>query len=229
MSATAETLKQMYEAMLGRFGHQGWWPVAAGDGPGEGATEICVGAILTQNTNWTNVEKALANLRAADCLSVAALHGASHEALAALIRPAGYFNVKAKRMKNFMRAVFEAFGDDVEAFLDRPTDTLRRELLSINGIGRETADSIVLYAADKLSFVVDTYTHRILMRHGLIWPEDDYESIKELFETNLADDVALWKDYHAQLVAVGKHYCRPKVRCSGCPLEAFDHDPDAGL
>jgi len=212
----------MYEAMRQHFGDQHWWP-------GDGALEICVGAILTQNTSWANVEKAIANLRAAGALSVSALQEMPQARLAELIRPAGYFNVKARRLKHFVAFVYESFTDDIEAFLDRPAATLREELLSINGIGRETADSIILYAAGKCSFVVDAYTARILRRHGLIGPEDDYESIRELFESSLPQDVALWNDYHAQLVAVGKNYCRPRPRCPGCPLEPFPHDPQAGL
>ncbi len=218
---------EMYEAMRERFGPQGWWPAAAGVTPGDRALEICIGAILTQNTNWRNVEKALANLQAADYLTVAALHAKPQEAIAELIRPAGYFNVKAKRLKNFISAVHESCDDDIQAFLDRPVSALRAGLLSINGIGRETADSIILYAAEKPSFVVDTYTYRILVRHHLIGSEDDYEAIKELFESSLPEDVSLWNDYHAQLVAVGKKFCRPTARCSGCPLERFPHDPQA--
>ncbi len=212
---------EMYEAMRERFGHRGWWP-------GDGALEISVGAILTQNTNWKNVEKAIENLKAAGCMSVSALHTKPHADLAELIRPAGYFNVKTKRLKNFIAHVYEGFGDDIGAFLDRPVSTLREELLSINGVGRETADSIILYAAGKCTFVVDTYTYRILLRHCLIGPEDDYEAIKELFESSLPEDADLWNDYHAQLVEVGKNYCRPTARCAGCPLEAFEHDTDAG-
>jgi endonuclease-3 related protein len=221
MSMTGRTLLQMYDAMLARFGHQGWWP---GDGP----LEICIGAILTQNTNWRNVEKAIANLRAAGCLSVSDIQSKQQDELAELIRPAGYFNVKAKRVKNFIATVHVSFGDDIEGFLDRPVSTLREELLSINGIGRETADSIILYAAHLLAFVVDTYTYRICLRHGLIGPEDDYEAIRELFESSLPEDIDLWNDYHAQLVAVGKTCCRPTARCDGCPLESFPHDPTAG-
>ena len=208
---------EMYDAMHARFGHRRWWP-------GETPLEVCVGAILTQNTNWGNVVKAIANLSAASRMSVSALHATPHEELAELIRPAGYFNVKAKRLKNFIAAVYERCGDDLDAFLDRPVDALREELLRINGIGPETADSMILYAAGKLSFVVDTYTCRILLRHSLIGEDDDYESVKELFESSLPDDVALWNDYHAQLVAVGKDYCRPRPRCDGCPLEPFPHD-----
>jgi len=211
----------MYKAMHSHFGHQAWWP-------GDGALEICVGAILTQNTNWQNVEKAIANLKSAGRMSVEAIEAMDHAELAELIRPAGYFNVKAKRLRNFISHVSQAVGEDIEAFLDRPVGTLREELLSINGIGRETADSIILYAAGLCSFVVDAYTYRILLRHGLIGPEDDYEAIKELFESSLPQDVELWNDYHAQLVAVGKQYCRPRARCEGCPLESFEHDPNAG-
>ena len=217
MSSTSQTLMDMYRAMLDRFGHQGWWP-------GQGQLEICVGAILTQNTNWTNVEKAILNLRAAGVMSVGALAELPPPRLAELIRPAGYFNVKAKRLGNFIRHVHQGWGEDLARFLDRPVSLLREELLSISGIGRETADSIILYAAGKPTFVVDTYTFRILYRHHLIGPEDDYESVKYLMESSLPTDVALWNDYHAQLVAVGKTHCRPTARCEGCPLEGFPHE-----
>ncbi len=216
--STSEILLQMYDAMRARFGHQNWWP-------GDGALEVCVGAILTQNTNWTNVRKAIVNLKAAGCLSIDGLSSLSHEKLAELIRPAGYFNVKAKRLKNFILHV-QSDWDDIEAFLDRPVDTLREELLTVNGIGRETADSMILYAARKATFVVDAYTARIFFRHGVISPEDEYESIKELCESHIPEDIDLWGDYHAQLVAVGKSYCKPKPRCTGCPLEPFPHDLD---
>lgn len=242
MSRTGETLMAMYEAMRARFGHRGWWPSSAatdvgtaqgktvdpGTLPAEARLEICIGAVLTQNTNWTNVEKAIENLRAAGCMSVGAIHAKPQAELAELIRPAGYFNVKARRLKNFIACVHTSFGEDVEAFLDRSVATLREELLSINGVGRETADSIILYAAGKCTFVVDAYTHRIGVRHGLLSPEDDYEGIKELFESSLPSDAALWNDYHAQLVETGKRYCRPRPRCDGCPLEGFPHDTEAG-
>ena len=219
---------EMYEAMRARSGHRGWWPSGAGAQTPEGKLEICLGAILTQNTNWRNVAKAIANLRDARCMSVPAILAKPQEALAELVRPAGYFNVKAKRLKNFIACVDAGWGSDIEGFLDRPVETLSEELLAVNGIGRETADSMILYAAGKCTFVVDTYTFRILLRHGLISPADDYETIKELFESSLPDDVELWNDYHAQLVAVGKNHCKPAARCEGCPLEAFDHDPRAG-
>ncbi len=212
---------ELYDAMVERFAHQQWWP---GDTP----LEVCIGAILTQNTNWRNVEKAIANLKAAGLVSISALLETPHEQLAELIRPAGYFNVKAKRLRNLLTVIHRDYGDDVEGFLDRSISSLREELLSVNGIGRETADSIILYAAHKPTFVVDTYTYRILLRHGLIYEEDDYDAIKDLLESSLAEDVELWNDYHAQLVAVGKNYCKPKAKCAGCPLEQFDHDPLAG-
>lgn len=228
MSKASLTLQEIYNAMLLRNGHQAWWP-------GETPLEICAGAILTQNTSWGNVEKAIANLQAAGAMSVQALYEISSETLAELIKPAGYFNIKAKRLKNFIARVYKEYGSnlggpggDGHGFLDRSASTLREDLLSINGIGRETADAMILYGAKKATFVVDAYTYRILLRHRLIAPEDDYETIKELMESSLPRDLGLWNDYHAQLVAVGKTYCRPTARCEGCPLEAFPHDRLAG-
>ena len=212
---------EMYQAARRHFGHQGWWP-------GDGALEICIGAILTQNTNWKNVEKAISNLKSAGLMSISAIHSTPMEKLAELIRPAGYFNIKARRLKNFIKHVYETAGDDIEAFLDKPVSELRAELLSISGIGRETADSIILYAAGKPTFVVDAYTYRILLRHGLISDDYDYEMIKELLESSLPEDVELFNDFHAQFVAVGKNYCRPKPQCKGCPLEYLPHDIHAG-
>ncbi len=222
--AGAETLTAMYDAMRQHFGPRNWWPSLAGDDAPAGQLEICVGAILTQNTNWGNVEKALGNLHAAGLMSVEALAELPREQLAELIRPAGYYNVKAKRLGNFVSHVRDTFGDDISAFLARPAYTLREELLGINGIGRETADSMILYAAGLAVFVVDTYTARVFGRHGLISPEDDYDGIQEFFESSLPEDVAFWNDFHAQIVAVGKNFCKPTPRCPGCPLESFPHD-----
>jgi endonuclease-3 related protein len=218
----------MYRAMRERFGHRAWWPAAGGASSVERTLEICLGAILTQNTSWKNVEKALANLRAAGLMSVAAIHAKPHAELAEIIRPAGYYNVKAKRVKNFAAHVDETFGEDLGAFLDRPVSVLREDLLGINGIGRETADCIVLYAALKCTFVVDAYTVRIGVRHGLCSLADDYEAVKDIFESSLPADCELYNDYHAQLVQTGKEYCRPVARCEGCPLESFPHDRHAG-
>ncbi len=226
MKPTRRKLMAMYRAMQKRFGHRHWWPTFAArparTGPSrEAALEICVGAILTQNTNWGNVERAIAKLTADGCMSVGRLHAKPPAALAKLIRPAGYFNVKARRLKNFIAVVHKDHGDDIEGFLDRPAAELRRQLLSVSGIGPETADSMILYAAGKATFVVDTYTRRILLRHGLIGGGESYDAIKEMFESLLPVDVRLWNDYHAQFVAVGKGFCRPVARCKGCPLERF--------
>lgn len=221
MSSTHDTLMAMYRAMRERLGHQDWWP---GDTP----LEVCVGAILTQNTNWQNVEKAIANLKSAEALSVEALHAMPADRLAELIRPAGYYNIKARRLKNFI-ARAHAWPDGLEGFLALPASRLREELLAVNGIGRETADSMILYAAGQTTFVVDTYTFRVLLRHGLIERDFDYEMIKDLLESNLPSDLDLFNDFHAQFVAVGKQFCRPTARCAGCPLELMPHDPRAGM
>ena len=217
----------MYEAMRARFGPQHWWPSSPLLAPHDRKLEICVGAILTQNTNWKNVEKALGRLMAAGCMSVAALDAASDARVAELIRPAGYFNVKARRLKSFISRVRAAGGGDIGAFLDRPVPALRKALLEVTGIGPETADSIILYAAGKCSFVVDAYTRRVLVRHGLIAPGADYDSVKGLFESHVPARVELYNDYHAQLVAVAKAHCRPEARCAGCPLEGFARPQEA--
>ena len=224
MAHADETLLAMYDAMRAHFGPQHWWPASRTLPPAERKLEICVGAILTQNTNWQNVEKALASLLAAGRMSAAALHEMPEGKLAGLIRPAGYFNVKARRLKHFIAAVMESAGGDIEAFLDGPVDELRQRLLAIHGIGPETADSMILYAAGQRTFVVDAYTRRIFLRHRLIGPRAGYDDLKRLCESRVPARVGLYNDYHAQLVAVGKTHCRPKARCDGCPLASFPHD-----
>lgn len=204
----------MYKAMVGRFGHRNWWPA---DTP----LEVCVGAVLTQNTAWKNVVKAMTNLKAAAALDAFALYHLNRADLAELIRPSGYYNVKAQRLKNFIDCLVERHAGDLDALFSLPTEDLRSELLSVKGIGKETADSIVLYAARKAIFVVDAYTRRILFRHGLIGEDDDYDAIQEVFHAHLPWDVDLFNDFHAQIVAVGHHYCKRKPLCSVCPLEPF--------
>jgi len=218
MSRTASLLEQFYEALYRRFGPQGWWPA-------NGPVEVVVGAVLTQNTNWRNVERAIANLKAAGLIDLAALSKVPAESLANLIRPAGYFNIKARRLQNLATYVCREYDGDLAAMFELPIDALRAELLSVSGIGRETADSIILYAAGKATFVVDAYTARILRRHLLIDEAADYEEIKELFELSLPSEPALFNEYHALLVRCGKEHCRPRARCQGCPLEPFEHDP----
>lgn len=216
----ANILMEMYEAMLAHFGPQGWWP-------GEGALEICVGAILTQNTNWGNVERAIANLRTAGVMGVEALLALESAELAELIRPAGYFNVKTRRLRCFLQAIADQADGDVAAFLTAPSaKRLREKLLAIHGIGPETADSMTLYAADLPTFVVDAYTMRIGQRHGLFDQHAKYENVRELFQQSLPVDATLWNEYHALLVATGKDFCKPTPRCEGCPLACF---PQPGL
>ncbi len=208
-------LMAMYEAMLAHFGPQGWWP-------GEGALEICVGAILTQNTNWGNVERAIANLRDEGAMDVAAMLELGQVDRAELIRPAGYFNVKARRLRCFLQAVADESDGDIVTFLTAPSaETLREKLLGIHGIGPETADSMTLYAAGLATFVVDAYTMRIGQRHGLFPERTKYEDVRELFQRSLPTDIPLWNEYHALLVAIGKHFCKPTPRCEGCPLARF--------
>ncbi len=217
MSQIANQLMQMYQSLLDQYGPRHWWP---GDSP----FEVMVGAVLTQNTNWTNVEKALERLKNAECLSADKMNRLTHDQLADLIRPAGYFNIKAKRLKNLLSWFCDQYDGQMAALENHSVSRLREELLEINGIGRETADSIILYAFNKPSFVVDTYTHRIFTRHGLIAQDDGYEEIKDFFERHLEEDLHLYNEYHALIVEVGKHHCKPKPKCDGCPLSCYDHD-----
>jgi endonuclease-3 related protein len=209
---TSEQLQDIFHRLQNSFGPQHWWP---GDSP----FEIMVGAILTQNTNWRNVEKAIANLKQAGLLSLSALSAVSVEDLSEYIRPAGYYNIKAGRLRNFLTMIAEQWDGDLEFFLDQPVNILREQLLSVKGIGPETADSMILYAAEKPIFVVDAYTHRILCRHEVISEEYGYFEIQELFMDNLAEDTRLFNEYHALLVKVGKHFCKKsKPKCAQCPL-----------
>ncbi|HQA45136.1 MAG TPA: endonuclease III domain-containing protein [Phycisphaerae bacterium] len=216
-SRTAKTLREMYDALLAAYGPQGWWPAQT-------ATEVIIGAILTQNTAWRNVERAIENLRQAGALDWAVLRDLPFEDLAELVRPAGTFNVKTRRLKVFVNWLWERFDGSLERMFAMPLYALREELLEVSGIGRETADAILLYAGGLPTFVVDAYTARILRRHGLIDTEAGYEDIKELFESNLPADTPMFNEYHALLVHVGKTHCRPRPRCSACPLERFPHD-----
>lgn len=204
----------MYEAMKARFGHRNWWP-------GDTRFEMCVGAILTQNTAWKNVAKAIANLKAADALDPFKIHNMSQEELAEQIRPAGYYNIKAARLKHLVGHLVERHAGDLDSLFALSLDDLRNELLGINGVGKETADSIVLYAAHKPIFVVDAYTLRVLTRHGLMGEQADYDTAQDLFHANVPRDTALYNDFHAQFVAVGHNYCKKKPLCAECPLAPF--------
>lgn len=216
---TTEKLTEIYDILLETFGHQNWWP---GDTP----FEIIIGAILTQNTSWTNVSKAIDNIKAANLMSAEKLHRFDNSRLEALIKPSGYFRLKAKRLKNFLDWLFDNYQGDLENIKNISTDYLRQQLLSINGIGEETADSILLYGFGRPKFVVDTYTARIMTRHSLIEPGADYQSLQYLFEANLPTDVKLFNEFHALLVCIGKDFCKPKAKCDKCPLRHLPHEPE---
>jgi endonuclease-3 related protein len=216
---TNKILLEIYQLLFKRFGPQHWWP-------GDTQFEIIAGAILTQNTNWSNVKKAIANLKSAGFLTPEKLYHLNISKLAELIRPAGYYNIKAKRLKSFINWLFENYNGRLSNLQSLGTERLRAELLSIIGIGCETADSILLYAFDRPIFVVDAYTARIAIRHGLIEPGVDYEQLRGLFQSNLPEEVQFFNEYHALLVKVGKEFCRPKAHCQGCPLEKLPHTVD---
>ena len=201
----------MHQLMIREFGHQHWWP-------GETPLEIMVGAILTQNTNWRNVEKAIDNLKQLDLLSFRALGEVPIHRLAEAIRSAGYYNIKAARLKNLIHFIQSAYGGDLDKLGEEETAALREGLLSVKGIGPETADSILLYAMERPVFVVDAYTHRILHRHGLIEEEASYEDLQALFMAHLNDDPRLFNDFHALIVMTGKKYCKKRPACPVCPL-----------
>ena len=214
---TSRTLLfELYSRLADHFGPCNWWP---GDSP----FEIMVGAILTQNTNWANVEKAIVNLKAAGVLSLAAMSELSKPELAELIRPAGYYNIKADRLSNFLTLLNREWHGDLESFLGQPMDALRESLLSVKGIGPETADSMILYAAEKPIFVVDAYTHRILSRHDIIDDSYDYHQIQELFMDSLEEDVQLFNEFHALIVHCGKEFCKKsRPDCTHCPVAGFN-------
>jgi len=210
---TQEKLTEIYNRLYAYFGPQGWWP-------GETPFEVMVGAVLTQNTNWNNVEKAIDNLKGVGVMSFERLSELPVDLLAEYIRPAGYFNIKAGRLQNLMATIEERYNGSLDAMMEEETETLRQVLLSVKGIGPETADSILLYVAERPVFVVDAYTYRILLRHDLI-PEDfDYDEIQEFFTDNLEQNAGLYNEFHALLVCVGKEFCKKSVpKCKGCPLE----------
>jgi endonuclease III related protein len=204
-------LDAVYSRLLRSQGHQGWWP-------GETPFEVCLGAILTQNTSWTNVEKALSALRQRGLLSFDRLRSVPASRLAPLIRSSGYFNVKARRVVAFLRFLSRSFGGRVEAMAREDPWELRARLLAVDGIGRETADSIVLYAAGLPLFVVDAYTRRVFERLGFLEGGEAYDEVQRLFMESLPRDAGLYNDFHAQIVRLGKDVCRPRPRCGECPL-----------
>ncbi|MEK6759562.1 MAG: endonuclease III domain-containing protein [Deltaproteobacteria bacterium] len=207
-------IKRYFDLLFKRFGPQSWWPAKS-------RFEVIVGAILTQNTNWTNVEKAISRLKEARCLTPSAIHQIEAGTLAEHIRPAGYFNIKARRLKHFTAHLFTHHGGSLGKMLGQ-RDGLRDELLSINGIGPETADSIMLYAGGHPEFVVDAYTKRIFSRHGLIDANASYDETKAVFTYALPGETGLFNEYHALIVRTAKEHCvKKEPRCGKCPLAGF--------
>ena len=205
------TLGEVYDRLFAAYGPQHWWP-------GQSPFEVLIGAVLVQNTSWENVKKAIDNLRRENLLEPRAVYALSVEELEEKIRPAGYFRIKARRLRNLLAFLVERYGGSLDAMFRTALPELREQLLEINGIGPETADSILLYAGGLPSFVVDAYTHRVFARHGWIGFDADYYQIKDHFESGLPQDARLFNEYHALLVRVGKEHCRKTPRCQGCPL-----------
>ena len=210
MSQIAGLLLEVYRRLLRAYGPQGWWPA-------ETPFEVMVGAVLTQATAWRNVERAIARLKAAGVLSHQGIAALPPKELEELVRPSGFFRQKARRLRALVKLVLDH--GDVEALLSLPPEELREKLLSVPGIGPETADSILLYAAGHPAFVVDAYTKRILHRLGLL-PEEaaPYAEVQRMFQENLPQDPQLYGEYHALLVRHAKEHCRTRPRCDGCPL-----------
>ncbi len=209
-----EKLALIYKKLYAFFGPQLWWP-------GETPFEIAVGAILTQNTNWGNVEKAIGNLKKEDILSPFALYDMPHDHLAALIRPAGYFNIKTKRLKNFIAFLIGEYNGSMAGMKKEDLISVRKKLLAVNGVGPETADSIMLYALEKPVFVIDTYTKRALSRHNILQHNASYDVFQNMFYSVFGEDVGLFNEYHALFVRLAKENCRTKPICRGCPLEGM--------
>jgi endonuclease-3 related protein len=205
-------LDVVYSRLFGAFGPQHWWP-------GESRFEMMIGAMLTQNTSWRNVERAIDNLRQADLLEPHALYAVPVEELEELLRPAGYYRVKARRLRSLLQFLIERYRGSLDAMFQTKLPDLRRELLEVHGIGPETADSILLYAGHLPSFVVDAYTHRIFARHGWIAFDADYQQIQDYIQDELPADVPRYNEFHALLVRLGKDYCRKTgPKCAECPL-----------
>ena len=211
MKTTRKRITDIYKALYKAYGPQGWWPA-------KGRLEVIIGAILTQNTSWSNVEKAIVNLKKEKVVSVPALTRIRQAKLARLIRPAGYFNIKAARIKNFIKYLNKNYQGSLIRMFKEDLKALREQLLDIKGIGPETADSILLYAGGKPIFVIDAYTKRILLCRGLARKSDLYDDIQRLFMGNLKKDARLFNEYHALLVKLGKDVCRKKPLCRACPV-----------
>ena len=219
-------LMDIFDRLYARFGPQDWWP-------GETTLEICLGAILVQNTSWANAARAIGNLKREGLLTEDALKRVREDRLVRLIRPARFFNMKAKRIKGFIAYLWKRHEGDVDKLLSLPTEELHEELLDLDGVGRETADSITLYASERAVFVVDAYTKRIFSRLGHFEAsksgDKDYLALQEEFMAHLPLEVSLFNEYHALLVRLGHTFCRPTPKCDECPLRAVCPYPDDAL
>jgi len=221
---------KLYDVLLYHFGSQDWWPYDSKHHKLYGSDyrfEIMIGAILTQNTAWSNVEKAIDNLKKNRCLTVKSIVDIDIDLLRIMIQPSGYFNQKSNRLKILANYLYENYGCDLDRFFKRELNDLRDDLLSLNGIGPETADSIILYAGDHPIFVVDSYTKRICNRIPIKIKDDSYSKIQQYFETSISKNVSdkdvvdIYKDMHALIVELSKNYCKAKPLCKSCPINNF--------
>ena len=208
------TLHEIYQVLLSQYGHRGWWPAETID-------EIVIGAILTQNVSWSNVEKAIKALRANKLLSLGAIYLTSQEDIAKLIVPTRYYNQKAQTLKNYAEFLHEVYHGSHKEMFQNEAAYLRKKLLQVKGIGRETADSILLYAGNKLQFVSDAYTARMLGRLGVIPDKCSYDVLVSLAIKQIPADVELYKDLHAQIVHYSAVTCKAKPHCEACILNGF--------
>jgi endonuclease-3 related protein len=209
-------LMKIYRTLYEAYGPRHWWP-------GENAFEVMVGAILTQNTSWRNVEKAIQKLKEEGFLNPEGIYHLKKQQLASLIKSSGYYRIKADRLKSFMDFLFEGYGGELKKMGREQLAGLRKKLLQVKGIGPETADSILLYGLKKPIFVVDAYTKRILSRHTIVSEKASYEEIQGLFMEHLPRSERLFNEYHALLVHLGKSLCKKMPRCDICPLRSMEH------
>lgn len=208
--------REAYRLLYDHFGPQNWWP---GDTP----FEIMVGAILTQNTSWSNVQKAIDNLKTENLLTYQSLSRLTADEIAQLIRPAGYYNLKAQRLRNLFDMLATSYDGEMELFLGDDLGTARDNLLAVKGVGPETADSILLYACGHPVFVVDMYTHRVFSRHNMVEEETDYQTIQHVFTAHLPEEMQLYNEFHALIVRVAVTFCKKtKPLCEKCPLQGLN-------
>lgn len=210
-SPPANVAMHYYHLLKGHFGNPHWWPA-------QSTVEVIIGAVLTQNTNWRNVEKAIGNLAQQHCLDAVAILALPIGELEQLLRPSGYFRIKTQRLRRVMAWYAQHMDANAVPLSQIPTINLRAELLTINGVGPETADSILLYALHRPVFVIDAYTRRIVHRHELLDKDRDYEALQQYFQQNVPAEISIYNEYHALIVQAGKHFCGPQPECSHCPL-----------